>query len=114
MYVFFNFSQYLNFKIAYLQELTDRIGEIEDRNTDLQRIRKKGEQEIESLKKNNQDLELSLRKAESEKQAREHNIRSLQDEMANQDESVAKLNKEKKHQEEVCFILILSLFFKYY
>ncbi len=48
-----------------------------------------------------QDMELSLRKAESEKQSKDHNIRSLQDEMAQQDELVAKLNKEKKHQEEV-------------
>jgi hypothetical protein len=53
-----------------------------------------------------QDLELSLRKSESEKQSRDHNIRSLQEEMANQDELVAKLNKEKKHQEEV--ILVIS------
>lgn len=67
----------------------------------MQKNRKKNEQEIETLKKNCQDLELSLRKAEAEKQAREHNIHSLQDEMSNQDESIAKLNKEKKHQEEV-------------
>lgn len=94
--------------------MTDRIGEVEDRNSDLQRIRKKGEQEIESLKKNCQDLELSLRKAESEKQAREHNIRSLQDEMANQDEAVAKLNKEKKHQEEVyCIIYYINNKFQF-
>ncbi|VDL76370.1 unnamed protein product [Nippostrongylus brasiliensis] len=59
------------------------------------------EQEIAEHKKHAQDLELSLKKAESEKQARDHNIRSLQDEMANQDETVARLNKEKKHQEEV-------------
>ncbi|CAK5025246.1 unnamed protein product [Meloidogyne enterolobii] len=51
-----------------LGDLQDRLGELEDRNADLQRVRKKGEQEIEGLKKNVQDLELSLRKAESEKQ----------------------------------------------
>lgn len=68
-----------------LGDLQDRLGELEDRNSDLQRVKKKGEQEIDNLKKNVQDMELSLRKAESEKQAREHNIRSLQDEMAQQD-----------------------------
>lgn len=46
-------------------DLTDRLADVEDRNADLQRIKKKGEQEIESLKKTSQDLEMSLRKAES-------------------------------------------------
>lgn len=44
---------------------------------------------------------MALRKAESEKQSREQNIRLLQGEMANQDEAVARVNKEKKQQEEV-------------
>ncbi|KAK6058401.1 myosin head [Cooperia oncophora] len=86
-----------------LAEVQDRLAEMEDRNSDLQRLKKKMEQEIAEHKKHAQDLELSLKKAESEKQARDHNIRSLQDEMANQDEAVARLNKEKKHQEEVWF-----------
>lgn len=34
-----------------LQELSDRIAEVEDRNDDLQRQRKKGENEISELKK---------------------------------------------------------------
>jgi len=65
------------------------------------KIKKKCEQEIDTLKKNVQDVELALRKAESEKQSKENQIRSLQDEIANQDEHAGKLNKEKKHQEEV-------------
>lgn len=44
---------------------------------------------------------MSLKRAENEKQAREQNIRSLQGEMANQDEAIARVNKEKKQQEEV-------------
>lgn len=44
---------------------------------------------------------MSLRKAESEKQSREQNVRSLQGEMASQDEAVARISKEKKQQEEV-------------
>lgn len=110
-----------------LQELSDRIAEMEDRNEDLQRAKKKGESEINDLKKKNQvriiepklkmrnfaesdqkmsyvqELEMALRKAETEKQSREQNIRSLQDEMAGQDEAIARVNKEKKHQEEVLF-----------
>ncbi len=55
---------------------------------------------MDSLKKAIQDLELSLRKAESEKNSKDHQIKSLQEEMGNQDELVAKLNKEMKHQGE--------------
>lgn len=35
-----------------LNDLTDRLGEMEDRNADLQRVRKKNEQDLEGLKKN--------------------------------------------------------------
>lgn len=55
-------------------DLSDRLGDMEDRNSDLQRAKKKAEQDIEGLKKNSQDLELSLRKAESEKQARGNKV----------------------------------------
>ncbi|KAK6025120.1 myosin head [Ostertagia ostertagi] len=82
-----------------LAEVQDRLADMEDRNSDLTRLKKKMEQEIAEHKKHAQDLELSLKK--SRKREADHNIRSLQDEMANQDEAVARLNKEKKHQEEV-------------
>ena len=52
------------------------------------------------------NLEQSLEKAEQDKQAKENQIGALQDEMNNQDESIGKLNKEKKHQEEVCRFLV--------
>ena len=44
---------------------------------------------------------MSLRKADSEKSSKDHNIRSLQDELQQLDETIAKLNKEKKQQEEI-------------
>ncbi|KAI6228188.1 Myosin head [Aphelenchoides besseyi] len=80
-----------------LNELHDRL---EDRNADLQRGKKKLEGDLESLKKQIQDLEMSLRKSESEKQSKDHQIRSLQDEMQQLDENLAKSNREKKAQEE--------------
>ncbi|KAI6195099.1 Myosin head [Aphelenchoides besseyi] len=83
-----------------VNDLSDNVENLEDRSSDLQRQAKKLQGDLEQSKKQNQDLEMSLRKAESEKQAREHNIRSLQDEMAAQDEALAKSNKEKKMQEE--------------
>merc|ERR1739844_251677 len=40
--------------------------------------------------------ELTLQKLEQEKTNRDHSIRSINDEVANQDEVINKLNKEKK------------------
>lgn len=39
--------------------------------------------------------------AEQEKQTRDNQIKTLQDEMAQQDEQIAKLNKDKKAMEEL-------------
>merc|ERR1719400_577756 len=49
------------------------------------------------IKKDIEDLELSIQKLEQEKTNRDHTIRTLNDEIANQDEVINKLNKEKKH-----------------
>jgi myosin heavy chain 6/7 len=62
---------------------------------------KKGlEQENSVIKKDIEDLEISIQKLEQEKTNRDHNIRSLNDEIAGQDEVINKLNKEKKHMGE--------------
>ena len=58
------------------------------------------EQENVVIKKDIEDLELAIQKLEQEKTNRDHNIRSLNDEIANQDEVINKLNKEKKHHSE--------------
>ncbi|CAJ0963541.1 unnamed protein product, partial [Mesorhabditis belari] len=81
-------------------ELNDLLAEQEDRNSDVQRARKKVESELENLRRQMADLEATLGRVEEEKQAKEAQIRTLQDEMANQDEAIARLNKEKKAQEE--------------
>lgn len=63
-----------------------------------------------------QDIEMQLRKVESEKSSKDHQIRTLQvrffitkqhiststlqEEMQNQESSIAKLSKERKHREE--------------
>ena len=57
--------------------------------------------EAENLKKNIEDVDLSLEKVQAEKETKEVQIKALQDEMAAQDESIAKANREKKHQDEV-------------
>merc|ERR1712008_471540 len=50
------------------------------------------------IKKDIEDLELAIQKLEQEKTNRDHCIRALNDEIANQVEVLNKVNKEKKHQ----------------
>merc|ERR1719500_2008759 len=49
------------------------------------------------VKKEIEDIELAVTKVEQEKGSRDHTIKVLQDEIAEQDEVINKLNKEKKH-----------------
>merc|ERR1712061_960160 len=49
------------------------------------------------VKKAIEDIELAIAKVELEKGNRDHTIKVLQDEIAEQDEVINKLNKEKKH-----------------
>ncbi|VDK52965.1 unnamed protein product [Anisakis simplex] len=146
-------------------DLSDQLAEQEDRNEALQKARKKVESENENFKRIIAELENTIKKQETEKQSKDHQIRALQvcgnfhsltftcssncggvsrlirefiyveegncgryleeevygceriirdrrliqqvmpcllqDEMASQDELLARTNKEKKHQEEV-------------
>merc|ERR1712119_42649 len=52
---------------------------------------------IGAVKKDIEDIELAITKVEQEKGNRDHTIKTLQDEIAEQDEVINKLNKEKKH-----------------
>merc|ERR1712025_461404 len=52
------------------------------------------------VKKDIEDIELAIVKVEQEKGNRDHTIKVLQDEIAEQDEVINKLNKEKKHLAE--------------
>lgn len=59
------------------------------------------EQEVAGLKKDIEDLELSIQKVEQDKATKDHQIRNLNEEIAHQDELINKLNKEKKNQGEI-------------
>merc|ERR1719200_17550 len=52
---------------------------------------------IGAVKKDIEDIELAIAKVELKKGNRDHTIKVLQDEIAEQDEVINKLNKEKKH-----------------
>merc|ERR1712141_910255 len=58
---------------------------------------KKMNGEVAVIKKDIEDLELALQRLEQEKTNRDHTIRGLNDEVAQNDEAINKLNKEKKH-----------------
>merc|ERR1711964_272487 len=52
---------------------------------------------IGAVKKDMEDIELAILKVEQDKGNRDHTIKNLQSEVAEQDEVINKLNKEKKH-----------------
>merc|ERR1711913_31070 len=52
---------------------------------------------IGAVKKDMEDIELAILKVEQDKGNRDHTIKVLQDEVAEQDEVINRLNKEKKH-----------------
>merc|ERR1719187_2094074 len=83
-----------------LKEVEARLMDEEDANANMAGATKKLGSESEELKKDIEDLERSLAKAEQEKNTKETQIKSLQDEMAQQDELIAKLTREKKKVEE--------------
>lgn len=58
--------------------LNEQLNEQEDRYDALLKAKKKAESDNEVLKKNIGELENTIRKQESEKQAKDHQIRSLQ------------------------------------
>merc|ERR1711935_604568 len=71
------------------------MGEADRQQATLDRRALEGDNIV--IKKDIEDLELAIQKLEQEKTNRYHSIRSLNDEIANQDEVLNKLNKEKKH-----------------
>ncbi|GMT04726.1 hypothetical protein PENTCL1PPCAC_26900, partial [Pristionchus entomophagus] len=62
--------------------------------------KKRVEAECAEIKKTAQELDLTLKKAEAEKAAKENQIRALSEEMKSQDENITKLSKERRAQEE--------------
>merc|ERR1719385_552430 len=76
--------------------LIKRQEERDEANADKKTL----EGETSVLRKDIEDLELAIQKLEQEKTNRDHIIRTLNDEVATQDEAINKVNKEKKHLSE--------------
>ncbi|KAG1661470.1 Myosin heavy chain, muscle [Nymphon striatum] len=86
---------------SQVSDLQDRLSSEEDSKGSLQTVKKKLDNELSSMKKDVEDLELTIQKAEQDKSTKDHQLRNLNDEIAHQDELINKLNKEKKHLQEV-------------
>merc|ERR1712106_749871 len=56
--------------------------------------------DLSSFRKDIDDMDMSIQKAEQEKTNRDHTIRNLNDEIAHQDELINKLTKEKKYMQK--------------
>merc|ERR1712106_1163090 len=63
---------------------------------DLQNEKKKMESGVGDRKKGVDDVRMSLQKVENDKNSRDHTMKGLNDEIADQDEVINRLNKEKK------------------
>merc|ERR1719466_679068 len=81
-------------ELAKQQQL---LKEEEDSRVELANEVKAHAGSIGAVKKDIEDIELAITKVEQEKGNRDHTIKTLQDEIAEQDEVINKLNKEKKH-----------------
>merc|ERR1712129_371197 len=60
----------------------------------------KAEAEIKAVRQEFQDLEFALEKSKQARTEKEHQIRTMQDEMDNQDTMISRLNKEKKQLQD--------------
>merc|ERR1712096_104605 len=90
----------LSLKATTETELAQQVNVLKDEETsriDLQAEVKAHSGSIGAVKKDIEDIELAITKVEQEKSNRDHTIKVLQDEIAEQDEVINKLNKEKKH-----------------
>ena len=55
---------------------------------------------MKAVRQEFQDLEFALEKSKQARSEKEHQIRTMQDEMDNQDTMISRLNKEKKQLQD--------------
>jgi len=83
-----------------MRELEERLARQEATSEELSQCKEKLEDEVSGLKGDVEGLELHLQKAEQEKQTKDNQIRTLNEEMARQDESISKMQKDKKQMDQ--------------
>ncbi|KAG0710437.1 Myosin heavy chain, muscle [Chionoecetes opilio] len=83
-----------------LTEITERLASEEESRNQLTQGKKKSEQETSCLKKDLDDIEMTIQKGEQDKDTKDQQIHNLNEEVAHQEELINKINKEKKHLQE--------------
>merc|ERR1712096_279316 len=78
------------------QEKQSKLAKLEQERMKAATEKKAKDQDNFSLKKDIQDVEIVLTKLEQEKSNKDHTISTLNDVITNQDETINKMNKEKK------------------
>jgi predicted nucleic acid-binding Zn-ribbon protein len=61
-----------------VSDLNERAQQLEDKVQETVNQKKAAEKQCDELKRNVADLEMSIRKAEAEKQSKDHNLRAMQ------------------------------------
>ncbi|CAL4161984.1 unnamed protein product [Meganyctiphanes norvegica] len=84
-----------------LQEISTQVDQEIAAKDGLVKQKKLVEMDVSGVKNVLDDLEASLQKLQSEKQNKDHHIHVLNDEIAHQEEIIAKFTKEKKNLQEV-------------
>merc|ERR1712002_983997 len=79
-----------------LAKMQQKLATEERERIDLQNEKKRMEGGVGSKKKEVDDVRMALQKVENDKNSRDHTIKGLNDEIAEQDEVINRLNKEKK------------------
>merc|ERR1740129_2261014 len=83
-----------------LAQIQKRLQDAENKRNELAEKKRKYEGDLGSFRKDIDDMEMAIGRAEQEKTNRDHTIRNMNDEIAHQDELINKLNKEKKYMQE--------------
>ena len=83
-----------------LAETNKKLAAAEAARNDAVERKRRFESDLSSFRKDIDDMQMSIQKAEQEKTNRDHTIRNLNDEIAHQDELINKLTKEKKYMQE--------------
>merc|ERR1712036_54861 len=83
-------------KEGELSTAQKKLADTQEKRAQITDSKRKLETDLGSFKKDIEDMEISIQKAEQEKTNRDHTIRNMNDEIAHQDELINKLNKEKK------------------
>ena len=84
-----------------LADVNEKIRQEKDKKEDLIKNKRSMEQEVSSIRGDLSDIEIQVQKVEQERSNKDHHIRTLNDDIAGKDELINKLNKEKKHIQEI-------------